>query len=1845
MPSNIEERVVQMRFDNAQFERGAAQSLRTLDKLEGVLDQLGTGGGLEKIGNALDSLERRFSNFGIAGAAAISHITTQVVDLAERLLTAIPKQIIQGGTTRATNLEQAKFQIEGLGKSWEEMHGAMDYAVADTAYGLDEAAKAAAQFAASGVSYETAADGLSDMHKALRAISGVAGMTNSSYSDIAHIFTGIAGTGKVMTQDLRMLEGRGLNVAAKLAEVLRDGPGNIQYTEEQIREMVSKGEIDFLTFAKAMDAAFGDHAKKANETFTGALANMKAALSRIGADFVMPIHKGAIEIFNAFRTTFNRVRKITQPFAEGKFTEWVTTISSAIAKWADSIDFSWLEGLIYMLNNVDIGWIESAINGLTKFNEKLHSLFHTGTALTELTEDGAKTIIVNDERVFKRIENLKNIFTGIKAAGRALLAVFSAIDKRISSTGGSVLAFADGILEAAGNFGLWLENSDLATLVTEKLEKAFNELDRVLGPLGRSIKASWDLIRMAFSALLDKLRGSTNPFGKFFRMMWEGVVKVSEKLAEWLEKVRDIVEQNGSFMAALDGIGGKFQSIREFVSGAVTAIRDFLSHLFGLKEGETLWSKLADGFRWAGEKITEAVGSIRDILSDTFTGNGLGSDVLKIAGAILGVFLGYRRLEKIKWAMGRFGRTFAVIKDGLKGLWDQIYTLANFPDKISTVLSRTSGALRAFADNLNAQSLVQIGLAVLALSVGLAILASIDVDRLVPALGAVAAVLTMLVAAFAAINYIMRPSALFRDAKAWSMIFKGLGNTVSKYLQAKTIQEIAKSMMFLGVAVLALAAAVWVLSKVEPGRLWESVGAVVVIFAAVVAALIAISKLAKPGPLLGAGIAMIGIAAALLLVVGALALMTLLDPDKLQAAIWDLAGALAAMTLALGLLGKYGKAGNMLAAGVAMVGIAASMLILVGALALLTLLDFEKVKQAGIALGIGLAAMSVALGLLSRFANPIGMIAAGAAMVLLAGGLLILAAAFAVMALIPTDKLGDVLDTMVKMLIGMVAAVAVLSLFGPMALVGAGALLLVAIALVAVGAAIAVASVGLIALAAALNMLKGFSQAELKEIGKGLKYIGRGMFFLGLGAILMKVGIDAFAALIPLATALDMMQGLDLKAIGKGLATVGGALLLLGIGSVMLGLGSLGLTLGIPALINLFAALPAMTKGLKALDSVKWDSVGKAFVVLAGGAFALFLGNIATIGGLADPTYIMGNLGEALPKLADGLRSFETVSWESVGKGLAALAGGDFVLFLGNIATLGGIADPTGPITNLGAALPVLSAGLGTFESVSWESVGKGLTALAGSDFVLFLGNITTLGGAADPTGALTNLGAALPTLSSGLKSMEELSWDSIVKGFAAVAGESFALFIANLASIGGIGGSVAIVGLGVALPILATGLQSFETVSWDSVSKGLAALAGEDLLIFLGNIATLGGAADPTGPLSSFGAALTPLASGLHALEDITWETIGTAFGVLATGISSLIALQLATFADGTTQLENLGNAMIPLAGGLTALQEITWGTIAKAFTTLATGLSSLLLVNFGNAKKFTDMANSFKLIADTIRELPTDAGQSMKDFAAAIRDNKSDISAAASEMLTELSTTIEGGTTSVSASMGSLASTIITSFNGYQSSWTTLGSNVSIGIANGIGRSGIYVTRAMSAVAGAAIRTFQSRFNMHSPSKLMEELSENIPIGAGRGIQNGSGYLADSMYIAFSPALAVLDSILNSDLDYTPTIRPVVDITDAVSGANNMREMFSGINPRSIWGGIGDFGGINVDGATIDYKVQNDNVIGELRNLSELMNELGEAITNMQIVLDTGVLVGETSAQMDSQLGTLAMRKGRGN
>ncbi|MBP5596183.1 MAG: hypothetical protein J6Y02_12430 [Pseudobutyrivibrio sp.] len=362
MSDVIDTTVVKLGFDNKEFINNVNLSIMAVDALKDSLtfdsksfDSLSKAANnvdLSAISAGVESLSQRFSTFGIVGMTAIQRITNAAIDLGAKFagLLAKPwKQILTGGWSRASNIGQAKFQLEGLfGKTEEgvaklnmtmmatgeqvaelarqaqgyseEMIVAMnaaDYAVADTAYGLDSAAKAASVLATSGVDVLHFSEELKDangqmrteMQVALRSISGVAAMANRGYDDVARIFERVSGAGRVMGDDLNSLASFGLNAAATLRDYLNEIGTTANATEKDIRDMVSKGEIDFMTFAKAMDNAYGDHAKDANNTFSGAFSNMKFALSKIGADFITPIRTKMVPLFNDVRIAINQVRK------------------------------------------------------------------------------------------------------------------------------------------------------------------------------------------------------------------------------------------------------------------------------------------------------------------------------------------------------------------------------------------------------------------------------------------------------------------------------------------------------------------------------------------------------------------------------------------------------------------------------------------------------------------------------------------------------------------------------------------------------------------------------------------------------------------------------------------------------------------------------------------------------------------------------------------------------------------------------------------------------------------------------------------------------------------------------------------------------------------------------------------------------------------------------------------------------------------------------------------------------------------------------------------------------------------------------------------------------------------------------------------------------------------------------------------------------------------------------------------------------------------------------------------------------------------------------------------------
>lgn len=315
MSKKIDDYVASMELDNSKFEKSAAITMSTLGKLKEKLNFGDSGKGLESLSKAankvdlshmskaVDVVQAKFSALDVVGVTALSNLTNTAVNFGKKMVSSVTGSLFQGGINRAMNIEQAKFQLEGLGVAWEKVSGDIDYAVKGTAYGMDVAAKAASQFVASNVQAGDA------MKRALRGISGVAAMTNSSYEDISRIFTKTAGQGRLMGEELLQLSGRGINAAATLGKYLHK-------SEAEVREMVSKGKIDFNTFASAMDSAFGEHAKDANKTFSGALSNMKASLSRIGADVATPALNNLRDIFNALRVNFDNAHKALKPFID-----------------------------------------------------------------------------------------------------------------------------------------------------------------------------------------------------------------------------------------------------------------------------------------------------------------------------------------------------------------------------------------------------------------------------------------------------------------------------------------------------------------------------------------------------------------------------------------------------------------------------------------------------------------------------------------------------------------------------------------------------------------------------------------------------------------------------------------------------------------------------------------------------------------------------------------------------------------------------------------------------------------------------------------------------------------------------------------------------------------------------------------------------------------------------------------------------------------------------------------------------------------------------------------------------------------------------------------------------------------------------------------------------------------------------------------------------------------------------------------------------------------------------------------------------------------------------------------
>lgn len=262
MSKTVDNRVLEMRFDNQQFEKGVAQSMSTLDKLKQKLNFTGASKGLESINAAskginfngitsgVDALRVKFSALQVAGVTAMQNITNSVMNTGKHMMSAITTDPIRDGfreyetqintvQTILANTQKEGTNVEIVNKALDELNTYAD----KTIYNFTEMTRNIGTFTAAGVKLGTSVNAIQGIAN-LAAVSG----SNSQQASVAMYQLSqalAAGTVKLMDWNSVVNAGMGGQVfqdaLTETSEKLHTGAKAAIEAEGSFRESLKTG--------------------------------------------------------------------------------------------------------------------------------------------------------------------------------------------------------------------------------------------------------------------------------------------------------------------------------------------------------------------------------------------------------------------------------------------------------------------------------------------------------------------------------------------------------------------------------------------------------------------------------------------------------------------------------------------------------------------------------------------------------------------------------------------------------------------------------------------------------------------------------------------------------------------------------------------------------------------------------------------------------------------------------------------------------------------------------------------------------------------------------------------------------------------------------------------------------------------------------------------------------------------------------------------------------------------------------------------------------------------------------------------------------------------------------------------------------------------------------------------------------------------------------------------------------------------------------------------------------------------------------------------------------------------
>ena len=1237
MSTEVEQRVVEMQFDNRQFERNVSTTMSSLDKLKQSLNLTGAAKGLENVGtaakginlsgltNAAETVCVKFSHMQMTIQHELNKIVDHALYTGKRIASALTIDPIKTGfaeyETQINAVQTILANTKSKGTDIGDVNAALDElnTYADkTIYNFTEMTRNIGTFTAAGVDLDKSVTSI----KGIANLAAVSGSTSQQASTAMYQLSQALAAGKVQLMDWNSVVNAGMG-GEVFQEALKRTATNMGKNVDAMikkygsfRESLTQGEwltADVLTETLTQLSGAYTKADLLAKGYTESQANDILELADTAVDAATKV-KTFSQLWDTLKEAAQSGWTQTWEILVGDFEEAkesLTKVSDVLGDMInrssearnslleDAMTSNW-DKLVTKINDAGIKTsdFESTLKETMKSHDldvkaiikqygSLEEAFKSGAVSSDILSEAVGKLSAGFEKLSSVERTLKKGTVGedVKAVQSALKALgydlgeFGADGKYGKITKSAVEAF-----QKANNLKVTGIVDDKTLEALEKAGKNTNKLSAACDDLVTNITqlGGRDNIIKGIANIFEALMRVVRPIGAAFKeifppMTAERLVAITESFKNFTERLKlsspNIAKLKTTFKGIFSVLDIGWTVVKELAGGAVK--------LLGALTG------LGGGVLSVTSNLGEWLVNLRNAIKN---GNIFGTVIDKIVGFasnLIGTIKGLGTEVRSAFTTGGALEGFFQF---LRGIWNVIKQIGL---KVGEIFAPLGKAIGDLFQNGNFTDILNDGIFA-------AVLVGIYkfVDNLNGPLGSLKDLF----------DGISGEDGLLGGLKETLDSVRGCFEAYQNSLKADILKKIA-------VAIAILAASLFVISSIDGDALDRSLGAIGVLFAELIASLALFSELDFSGKGLVKGVAAVtGLAGALLVLAVAMKIMSTMSWEEIGVGIVGTVAGLTALVTAVNFMpeGKVNKAAK------AVRTLATALLILAAGMKIMGSLNGEEMAIAIAGVASGLFALVTAVNLLPKDTGlrSLGMVGLATSMVILGG-------AMKIMASMSWDGIAKGLAAM------------------------GGAMLEIGIAMNLMPRDTALRSLGMVALATSMvilgTALKSMGGMSWEEIAKGLAVMGGALLELGLALTLMTGTLAGSAALLVAAAALAILAPviktlgeMSWSEIGKGLVTLAGAFAVIGVAGLLL-------TPLVPTLISLAGAMALFSLSILGLGvGILALSAGFTALAAAGtvGATAVVAAIAAIVVGVIDliPT-IVESLASAIVALCDVLIS------------------------------------------------------------------------------------------------------------------------------------------------------------------------------------------------------------------------------------------------------------------------------------------------------------------------------------------------------------------------------------------------------------------------------------------------------------------------------------------------------------------------------------------------------------------------------------------------------------------------------